>query len=246
MARSILFSFAHPDDESFSGVGTAMKYAAEGVRTVLVTATLGERGKTGNPAVCAPEDLAALRERELREAVRLAAIDELHLLGYRDQELSKAPPDDIRRSLVSLIRGVRPDVVITFDPNGFNAHTDHVAISRFTTEAINAAADARWHPDRGEPHRVGRVLWTPPIAPWDAARNPRLDEHAGADFVVDVSRWRDRKAAALRAHRSQHLSIDRYFFSQPDWERMLDIETWRHAFGPPLARHPADDIFSGM
>jgi N-acetylglucosamine malate deacetylase 2 len=246
LARTILFSFAHPDDESFSGVGTAMTYSAAGARTVLVTATRGERGKAGDPAVCAPEDLAAVRERELREAVAIAGIDELHLLGYRDQELAKAPPDEIRRALVGLLRRIRPDVVITFDPNGFNAHTDHVAISRFTTDAINAAADARWYREAGEPHRTARVLWTPPVPPWEAARHPRLDQQAGADFVVDVSRWRDRKAASLRAHRSQHLSIDRYFFSQPDWERMLDFETWRHASGPPLARRPAGDIFSGM
>lgn len=46
--KAILFCFAHPDDESFSGAGTAMKYAAVGTRTVLVTATLGERGKVGS------------------------------------------------------------------------------------------------------------------------------------------------------------------------------------------------------
>ena len=246
MTRTILFSFAHPDDESFSGVGTAMKYAAGGTRSVLATATLGERGKIGNPPVCAPEDIAAVREQELRDAVRIAGIDELHLLGYRDQELATAAPDEMRRTLVALIRRVRPDVVVTFDPNGFNAHTDHVAISRFTMEAIAAAADARWHHEVGDAHAVGRVLWTPPIPPWDAARHPRLADHPGADFVIDVAAWRDRKAAALRAHRSQHLSIDRYFFSQPDWERMLDIETWRHAYGPPLAQRPSDDIFDGM
>jgi LmbE family N-acetylglucosaminyl deacetylase len=244
--RTILFSFAHPDDESFSGVGTAMKYAADGARVVLATATRGERGKVGNPPVCAPEDLAEVRERELREAMRIAGIDELHLLGYRDQELSTAPPDEIRRVLVSLIRRVRPDVVITFDPNGFNAHGDHVAISRFTTEALTAAADARWHADAGHPHRVARLLWTPPIGPWDAARNPALADHPGVDFVIDVSAWRDRRAAALRAHRTQHLSVDRYFFSQPDWERMLDLETWRQASGPPLTRRPLADIFDGI
>ena len=58
---AILFSFAHPDDESFSGAGTAMKYGAEGVRTVLVTATRGERGKRGDPPICTTEELSALR-----------------------------------------------------------------------------------------------------------------------------------------------------------------------------------------
>src|SRR6266850_8598944 len=118
MEPCILVSFAHPDDESFSAAGTAMKYGAAGVRTVLVTATRGERGKAGDPPVCAPEQLAACREQELREAGRIVGFDELHLLDYRDRELADAHPDAIRRSLVSLIRRARPSVVASFDPNG--------------------------------------------------------------------------------------------------------------------------------
>jgi len=243
---SILFCFAHPDDESFSGAGTAMKYAAEGARVSLVTATLGERGKAGDPPVCAPEELAHCRERELREAAAIIGFDELHLLGFRDRELAEAPADAVRQALVGLIRRVRPAIVITFDPNGFNAHPDHVAISRFTTEAIAAAADPRWHRTAGEPHSVQRLLWTPPIAPWDAAARGRCDDLPGADFVVDVSAWRERRAAALRAHRTQHLSVDKYFFQQPDPSRILDVEIWRHAWGPRLERRPERDIFANV
>jgi LmbE family N-acetylglucosaminyl deacetylase len=246
MSPSILFSFAHPDDESFSGAGTAMKYGAAGVRTVLVTATRGERGKRGDPPVCAQEELAACRERELREAARIIGFDELQILDYRDRELADAPPDAVRRSLVSLIRRVRPSVVATFDPNGFNVHPDPVAISRFTGDAIAAAADPRWYPDAGEPHLVPRVVWTPPIAAWEAGRIERLDERPGADFVLDVSPWRDRRAAALRAHRSQHLSVDRCFFNQPDTDRILSVEVWRQASGPALGRRPAHDLMEGL
>jgi LmbE family N-acetylglucosaminyl deacetylase len=246
MRRAILFCFAHPDDESFSGAGTAMKYAAAGVRTVLVTATRGERGKAGDPPICAPEDLGACREKELREVAAIVGFDELHLLGYRDRELTDAPPDEMRCTLVALIRRVRPWVVITFDPNGFNVHPDHVAISRFMSEAIAAAADPRWHTDAGETHVVPRLLWTPPFPPWQAATFDRIGAHAGADFVVDVSPWRERRAAALRAHRTQHVSVDKYFFNQPDVARVLAVETWRQAFGPPLGRRPSHDIFEGL
>ena len=68
---TLLFCFAHPDDESFCGAGTAMRYAAAGARIVLVTATLGQRGKCGDPPVCRPEEIEATRERELREAARI-------------------------------------------------------------------------------------------------------------------------------------------------------------------------------
>lgn len=239
----LLFIFAHPDDESFSGVGTAMACAARGARTALVTATRGERGKQGDPPICTPEELPAVREQELRRAVEIAGLDEVHILDYRDRELPDAPPDEIRRTLVAHIRRLRPSVVLTFDPNGFNVHPDHVAIGRFVSDAVAAAGDPRWHPDAGDSHRVPRLLWTPPIPPWEGARVEDVRKQPGVDVVIDIARWRDRKAAALRAHRSQHLSIDRCFFDQPDLERVLSIELWRQGWGPPFER-PLRDLLA--
>jgi LmbE family N-acetylglucosaminyl deacetylase len=244
--RSILFSFAHPDDESFSGAGTAMKCAAAGARTVLVTATRGERGKAGDPPVCSPEELPACRERELRHAAAIIGFDELRLLDYRDRELADAPAEEIRQSLVALVRRFRPDVVATFDPNGFNLHADHVAISRYTSDALAAAADPRWYPEAGEPHVVSRLVWTPLFPPWEAAAFENLSEKASADFVIDIAPWKERKAAALRAHRTQHVSIDRCFFNQPDLDRILAVETWRQAWGPPVHARPSADLFEGL
>ena len=243
---SLLFAYAHPDDESFAGAGLAMRCQAAGVQTVLVTATHGQRGKMGDPPVCQPEELGAYRERELRDAAGIIGFDALHLLGYEDRQLDQAPPDRIRHALVSLIRQHRPDVVVTFDPNGFNAHPDHVAMGRFTMDAVSAAADARWSPNAGTPHAVRRVLWTPPTAPWEAARISGLDVQPGVDFVIDISEWKDRKAAALRAHKTQHLSIDRYFFDQPDVDQILSVEIYRQGWGPALARRPSDDVFEGI
>src|SRR5262245_16529064 len=162
----ILFSFAHPDDESFTASGTVLTCHEAGIRSVLVTATRGERGKRGDPPVCAAEEIAACREQELRAAAAIIGIDGLHLLDYKDRELADAPPDEIRRALVSILRREQPAVVVTFDPNGFNVHPDHIAISRFTSDAIAAAADPRWHEDLGEPHAVRRLVWTAPIAVW--------------------------------------------------------------------------------
>lgn len=246
MPGPILFCFAHPDDESFSGAGTAMKYAADGARTVLVTATFGERGKRGDPPVCAPEELAACREQELRRAAEIIGFDELHPLGYRDRELADVAPEDMRRRLVTLLRRVRPSVVVTFDPNGFNGHPDHVAISRFSVDACTAAADPRWEPGTGDPHTVARLLWTPLIGPWEAAAVESPGIHPGSDFVVDIAPWRERRVEALRAHRSQHLSVERYFLDQPYPDRVTAFDIWRQAWGPPLPRRPSGDIFEGI
>ena len=223
-----------------------MKYADSGAKIVLVTATRGERGKAGDPPICRPEELAACREAELRAVAKIVGVEALHILDYRDRELPDAAPDEIGRTLVGLIRRYRPSVVFTFDPNGFNVHPDHLAISRFTSDAIAAAADPRWHPDTGAAHAVGRLLWTPPFPPWEQVAFERIGDHAGADFVIDVSAWYDRRVAALRAHRTQHLSIDRNFFAKPNVKEILAKETWRHAWGPPLTRRPSDDLLEGL
>jgi LmbE family N-acetylglucosaminyl deacetylase len=206
-----------------------MRCQAEGGRAVLVTATLGQRGKAGDPPICTPEELEARREDELRTAARIIGFSDLHLLGYQDRELADAPIADVRRSLVAILRHHRPSVVLTFAMDG-----------------IAAAADPRWHPADGPAHTVARVLWTPPIAPWEAARLIELAAAPGVDFAVDVSAWRERRAAALRAHRTQHLSTERYFFSQPDVDHILGLEVYRQGSGPALHRRPQDDVFDGI
>ena len=66
------------------------------------------------------------------------------------------------------------------------------------------------------------------------------------DFLIDVSKYRDVKAAALRAHRTQHVSIDRHFFLLPDVDRILSVETVRQGFGPSLSHRPCSDIFESI
>jgi LmbE family N-acetylglucosaminyl deacetylase len=227
--RTALFIYAHPDDETFGAAGTICLLRAKGWRVVLACATLGEMGKCGDPPVCAPEELPAVREAELRDAACALDISALHLLGYADQSLASAPPDEMRRKLVGIIRAERPALAFSFDPNGFNVHPDHVAISRFASDAIAAAADARWYPDLGPGHVLPELLWTPPVAPWEQEPARRAGE-PGVDIIVDVSTWAHKKEAALRAHRTQHKSVEHHFFSKPNLKQMLSVETWRRAW----------------
>lgn len=245
-SRSLLFIFAHPDDESFSAAGTASRYADEGVRLTLVTATRGDKGKCGEPPVCRPEELARVREAELREAARLIGISDVRVLDYRDRELAAAPAEEMRAALVRSIREARPQVVVTFDPHGVNLHPDHVAISRFASDAVAAAADPRWHGETGPAHEVGRLLWTSPQPFFELARLKEPEREPGVDFLIDTGRWWQRKAAALRAHRSQHIEIDRLFFDVPDSERILSVEAFRDARRVVDFGEPRDDIFAGL
>jgi LmbE family N-acetylglucosaminyl deacetylase len=221
-------------------------YADRGAEIALVTATRGDAGRAGEPPLCSREELPARREAELHEAANILGIGHVTVLDYFDKHLAEAPSDKIRRELVSAIRRHRPQVVITFDPDGVNLHPDHIAISRFAMDALTAAADPRWYPDAGEAHSVTRLLWPSPVMPWDAPKSPDVAKEPGVDFLIDVSRYRDTKAAALRAHRTQHISIDRHFFTMPDLDEILGVETFRQGFGPALSKRPATDLFESI
>jgi LmbE family N-acetylglucosaminyl deacetylase len=215
------------------------------VDSVLVMATRGERGTCGEPPLCSIEELPGVREAELRAAARYAGFVEVIFLGYEDQQLANAPEDEIRRKLVTILRAGRPMVVVTFDPEGGNRHPDHVAISRFTSDAIAAAGDARWYRDAGPPHAVRRLLWTPCVRPWEIT-TVDLADAPGVDFAIDTSRYVQQRADALRAHRTQRQGIDRLFLSRPDLRQILSVEVFRQAWGPALPSRPADDVFAGI
>jgi LmbE family N-acetylglucosaminyl deacetylase len=166
---------AHPDDESLGLGGTLAKYAAEGVHTSVVTATLGEAGRfrgiaqgaEGHPG---PDALATIRELELRAAAEALGVRDLALLGYRDQELDRADPREAIGRIVSHLRRVRPQVVVTFAPDGAYGHPDHVAICQFATAAVMAAADPGFAPGaNGEPHAVSKLYYLAWPAPAHAA-----------------------------------------------------------------------------
>ena len=152
------------------GAATAMKYAAAGIRSVLVVATRGERGKVGDPPVCRPEELGECRERELREAAAIVGFDELHILGDRDRELGNAPPAEIGTTLVALIRRARPSVVCTFDPMVLNCTRITWRSAALRATRLRLPPIPRRHPEAGSAHVVSRLLWTPSVPPWQAAR----------------------------------------------------------------------------
>jgi LmbE family N-acetylglucosaminyl deacetylase len=256
MPHDLLLILAHPDDESFFAAGTVAALADRGRPAGLVCATRGQAGSVGDPEPGAPplatrETLGRVREGELRAACAVLGLDLVALLDYEDRHLADADPAEVRAALVGHLRRERPRVVGTFDPNGYNRHPDHVAVSRFALDAVTAAADPRWAPELGPAHRVRRVVWSPPMPPSDEWRPERLAARAGVDYVVDTRAHAARREAALAAHRTQQRSSVR-----PVWydapartgagARVFDVECFRHGWGEPPPRVPAADLFEGL
>jgi mycothiol S-conjugate amidase len=185
---------AHPDDEASKGSGTTAKYAAEGVRNVLVTCTGGEAGDILNPAADTPDvraDLPAVRIKELNDSVAVLGYASLHLLGYRDSGMPdteenkradnfwNADIDEAVGKLVKIVRDERPQVMIAYgDDHSFYPHPDHIRAHEIAVTAFEAAGIAERFPDGGAP-------WTPKklyYSGWTRRRIQALsDAFAGLD-----------------------------------------------------------------
>jgi N-acetyl-1-D-myo-inositol-2-amino-2-deoxy-alpha-D-glucopyranoside deacetylase len=143
---------AHPDDEAIGTGGVLARAAAEGIRTVLVTCTGGEVGEISPDTTATAETLAKIRAAELREACNSLGVTHLEMLGYRDSGMAGTAdnehPDSFFQAdlgaatarLVDLIRQYRPDVLVTYNENGFYGHPDHINAHRITVGAFEALA----------------------------------------------------------------------------------------------------------
>jgi LmbE family N-acetylglucosaminyl deacetylase len=200
---TLLGIWAHPDDEAYLSSGLMAQVRDQGGRVVVVTATRGELG-TDDPTTWPPDRLGRLRERELRASLAAVGVHDHRWLDHRDGELARIPLEAGAAQLVPVLEQVRPDVVVTFGPDGMTGHPDHVAVSAWATEAWRrtsrrarlwyATLTPDFHREWGELNdEVGLWTVTPPVTPAPAlSAQVRL---AGAQL--------DRKHRALRAHASQ-------------------------------------------
>ncbi|HEY0753220.1 MAG TPA: PIG-L family deacetylase [Ktedonobacteraceae bacterium] len=164
----LLCVLAHPDDESLALGGTIAKYSSLGVETSLIVATRGERGWRGHASQHPGEQmLGQIREQEVRQASQALGIAHLLFLDYMDGDLDQANEFEATAQITRLIRQLRPDIVLTFGPDGLYGHPDHIAISQFTTSAIVCAADIGYAPAFGlEPHRVSKLYYRTATRDW--------------------------------------------------------------------------------
>lgn len=157
--QTLMAVLAHPDDESFGMGGTLALYAARGVDVHLICATRGEVGDVAPDMLKGFNSIAELRESELRCAAGHLGLKAVHFLDYRDsgmpgspdnrhpQALAAQPLDEVAAKIVCLIRNLKPQIVLTFDPIGGYRHPDHIAIQRATVRAFEQAGNPAFAPE---------------------------------------------------------------------------------------------------
>ena len=186
--------FAHPDDETFCAGGTLAKYVAEGWEVMVVSATRGQAGQIRDPLVATRRTLGQVREREFYAACERLGVQHARVLDYMDGALQDVDFDELTGAVVQIIRAFRPNVVITFGPDGAYGHPDHIAIGAATSRAFEQAGSRRHFPEQlaagRRPHQAAqlyhsyfpqsRLLLRDHLARW-LADSTRF--HGTAEFV---------------------------------------------------------------
>jgi N-acetyl-1-D-myo-inositol-2-amino-2-deoxy-alpha-D-glucopyranoside deacetylase len=297
--QRLLLVHAHPDDESIGTGATMARYAAEGTGVTLVTCTLGELGEVipadlahlatgeGEPG---PDLLGRHRIGELARACAALGVSDHRFLGgpgrWRDSGMMGLPsnqfpgcfwqadPDEAAAELAAVIRDVMPQVIVTYDANGFYGHPDHIQAHRVSRRAVRLAADpAAAPPGGGRPWRVAKFYATamPRSVLAEAIRlgpaRPAGFRQAGsvADLPfgvpdeqvtteIDGTGFLAAKIAALRSHATQ-IAVDGPFFALSDMvgQRIGAREYFTLLAGPIGPRGPGtghhrreQDLFAGL
>ena len=250
--RRLLLVHAHPDDESIGTGATMAKYAAEGAQVTLVTCTLGELGEVIPPELAylawdADGGLGQYRIGELAAACEALGVTDHRFLGgpgkWRDSGMMGTPSNDwegcfwradlegAARDLLAIVTEVRPQVIVSYDDNGFYGHPDHIQahrvawrafelagglVSKFYATAIPksvlAEAMALMQEDGAGAGEVGGA---------DFSRVNSVDElpfgtpDEKVTTEIDARDYLDAKLAAMRAHVTQ-IAVDSPFFALSD------------------------------
>jgi LmbE family N-acetylglucosaminyl deacetylase len=260
---------AHPDDEAIGTGGILARYADEGVRTVLVTCTNGELGDA--PGGIKPEDPAheesvvvPLRRQELEASCQVLGVSHLELLGYHDSGMEgwpeneapdsfwRTPVDVAAEKLADLMRTYQPQVVVTYDENGFYGHPDHIQANRITLAALGKCSIPSKLYYTAVPRSAlasfGQILADAGIeSPITTEENPDFgtpDELITT--TIDCTAVAGRKFASLAAHASQSDNIFFLQLGEDLFGTMLGHESFVRAFDTTDAPVPEDDLFAGL
>ncbi len=234
--RRLLLVHAHPDDESIGTGSTMAHYAASGAHVTLVTCTLGEEGEIHVPelaglAAAEADQLGGYRLAELAHACAELGVTDHRFLGgagrYRDSGMMGLPTnghprafwgadlDEAAGHLLEILREVRPQVLITYDENGFYGHPDHIQANRVAMRAVELAA--------AEGIAPAKVYWTAMPQSVLEAGMTHFEESSDNPFAgisdatdlpfctpdkdiaarIDATEQHAAKEAAMRAHATQ-------------------------------------------
>jgi LmbE family N-acetylglucosaminyl deacetylase len=217
----ILAIFAHPDDESYGPAGTLAKAARDGHIVSLLTLTHGESGSPGIAKNLSAAELARRRSRELHSAARKLDIQHLKIHNLSDKKLQDVPEQEGTGIIKMEINKFKPDIVITFHENTLSGHPDHLAVTKWTLQAVRAFPDPPTLLLYGLDQKQTKMISFRKLIP--------ISDNE-ITHRIDVENFVDNKISAIQCHKTQNdqwLQIEKLninFRKFAEWE--IFVQKW--------------------
>jgi LmbE family N-acetylglucosaminyl deacetylase len=252
--------FAHPDDDSHVLGGILLLHPGE-LEPTLVFATSGEAGPIAPGSPATRETLGAVREGEQRAWLEAVGYPEAatRFLRHRDYHLPEVPFQELVAQVEDVLGQARPQVVVSFGPDGLTSHHDHIRAGEAAAEAFRRARAAEGEPadaflrlyQAAYPRSaVDRFYAGVRSGRFDYGQEGNLFDLTGVPdervaVRVDTRPVADRKWAAILRHQSQRCEHER--IPEPLRWIVLDAECFTRAFPPWDPGEPVhDDLLAGL
>jgi LmbE family N-acetylglucosaminyl deacetylase len=198
MSNKVVGIFAHPDDEAF-GPGGILAKLAKDHEVYIICATNGEFATGVEDKLLGEE-----RRKELEASRTVLGVKKVFFLDYIDGTLSNNLYHEIAQKIQTILLELKPETLITFEPQGVSGHLDHIAISmitQFLFPQIPSATKLMMYAisrKRAALMQGKYFIYFP--------EGYRQDEFGE---IVDVSDVWDTKIKAMCKHKTQQQDIDR-------------------------------------
>ena len=189
--KTVLVVVAHADDMEFLCAGTVARFIREkGYNVYQYILTDNSKGSFR----LSTEELIAVSAKEAIAAGEILGLKEVRLEGYTDGDLNEVHPNVLREKIMDMIREVRADIVMTWDPFApCEDHPDHRMVAFATLDAASFSGNPMFHPEhKHKPYPVTEAYWFAKM-PWNA------------ELFVDITSTIDVKIEALLTHDCQML-----------------------------------------
>ena len=146
---NILAIGAHPDDVETMCAGTLAKYASQGHKVYIATATSGNIGS----AVNSMEEIARIRKQEAANSAALIGAEYI-CLDYDDEMFYETK--EVRLAFINLVRHCKADVIFTHSLHDYNP--DHMLTAKIICDIAVMIPIAHLKTEE-EPYDVIPSIW---------------------------------------------------------------------------------------
>ena len=209
--QRLMVVMPHPDDECFGCASTVARYSAEGATISLVTMTRGGAGLWNGRESGDLRRLTDVREMEVRGAAAELGVKYVEVFDYPDGALEKIEEvenvrDRFVGDIVRCLRMHRPQVVVTFGPEGAYGHPDHKVTSRLTVQACTLTGDPAAY--ELEALSLGLSAWSPSklyflTATTMTAESLQLPPQPPITTRISIRGYEEAKLRAFGRHQTQ-------------------------------------------